>query len=199
MGLLLWVTGTGSFAATPTFYSIGLRNGSVADVAIERSKIPVRAARRCELAPESRQGTRDAAPWGSPWPPPGCAPRGHSGQTAGPRRPAPRRAARTPGSRFPVRRVAARPPVAPAEVGNLRSCRASADSPAPRLPLAPGDRRRGVAPRWCDDCAAPSGATPAMQVPRPKTLASSATLCREDPTRKRAGGLALLPHRNAVH
>ena len=33
-----------------------------------------------EVASLRPRGTRAAGPWGRPWPPPGCAPRGHSGQ-----------------------------------------------------------------------------------------------------------------------
>jgi hypothetical protein len=55
------------------------------------------------------RGTRAAAPWGSPWPQPECAPRGHSGADGGPAstRPTPRRAD-SRRSRFSGRQVAAR-------------------------------------------------------------------------------------------
>lgn len=43
----------------------------------------MRAACRCGLAPESHEETRGPRPWGRPWRPPGCAPRGHSGATRG--------------------------------------------------------------------------------------------------------------------
>ena len=61
-----------------------------------------------EVAPLAAPGTRAAGPWGRPWPPPECAPRGHSGQRRAcvdPPRAAPRG---SQGSRFPVRQVAAR-------------------------------------------------------------------------------------------
>ena len=66
---------------------------------------PVRSE-RTSLSP---RGTRAAGPWGRPWPPPECAPRGHSGQRrARVDPPPPRRAdSRVPGFQF------ARSPPAP--------------------------------------------------------------------------------------
>jgi hypothetical protein len=55
---------------------------------------------RSERTPLSPRGTRAAGPWGRPWPPPECAPRGPLRATAGPRRPPPRRAARIPEFQF---------------------------------------------------------------------------------------------------
>ena len=42
-----------------------------------------------EVASLRPRGTRAAGPWGRPWPPPECTPRGHSGAPPGPCRPAP--------------------------------------------------------------------------------------------------------------
>jgi len=53
----------------------------------------------------SPRATRAAAPWGSPCPPPECAPREHSGQTAGAQRHLTPHRADSQSSRFPVGRL----------------------------------------------------------------------------------------------
>ena len=71
-----------------------------------RSRAPAWAS--SEVASLRPRGTRAAGPWGRPWPPPECAPRGHSGQRRACVDPPARRAdPRVPGFQF------ARSPPAP--------------------------------------------------------------------------------------
>ena len=110
------------------------------------SRAPARApTERTSLSP---RGTRAAGPWGRPWPPPECAPRGHSGQRrARVAPPAPRRAdPRVPGFQFArlppapaLPRPRSRPPRSPPGRGteNLESWRPGESANARQDPRFP--------------------------------------------------------------
>ena len=102
-------------------------------VIVHPQDTPLVRSERTSLSP---RGTRAAGPWGRPWPPPECAPRGHSGQRRArvdPPRAAPRG--------FPGFQVSSSPGRRPHRVASSRATDPISDSPmvgrfpAPRPPI----------------------------------------------------------------